>query len=707
MSFIRDLRYAARSFSRTPILAAALLLTVALGVGSYATIAGFSNGLQQELSGRTGAEGQFKLERLRTLLSWTVGLVFLTATANVTGLLLSRSARRRHETAARAAVGATRARLAAGVAADSVVIAIGGGMLGALVAYWTSRAFPALLYSEDADRLKTAGEAWLVARAMAMYAATMMICALAPISQLHKHGPLNILRRSGDGGATAVGRLRSTVVSAQIATCVLLVIGSAILLQGFRSAVHTLRREQIGQPIVAILEARARFARPDLGREYFQAAERLVARVPGITGVAWTNTLPGARTADRNVRFEQPRIGTREAVIDTIASNGAEVLVQTTTAGRLFGGVDGAGTCPVAIANAAAEQEFFGGDAVGWTVADWTGRRIDVVGVVTPPDEPGSRERQVDPTLYFYERQSPSWASSDVMPRRFRVPMLPDGPRTRVDVAVTIASGGYLRSVGARVVSGADFDAAREDPCGVALVNREAAAAYFGEKPVGGAVIDRDGQRARIIGVVETPVLRVIERAKEPMVYLPFDQVYSPSMTLIAQTAAATPELVSLIDARLQELDGAAERPQVMTLEERLVRTALGPERIATTLVAACAVLALMLGLIGVYGVMADAVRARQREIALRLALGAPASRIVYGVFRDGLRLAGAGTAIGMSIAWLMLRLVLHADDGFARPAAWVWAACPAALFVIVAVASVGPARWALAVNPLQIARES
>ena len=53
MTFFRDLRYSARSLSRSPALATALLCTVALGVGSYATIAGFSNGLEQELSALT------------------------------------------------------------------------------------------------------------------------------------------------------------------------------------------------------------------------------------------------------------------------------------------------------------------------------------------------------------------------------------------------------------------------------------------------------------------------------------------------------------------------------------------------------------------------------------------------------------------------------------------------------------------------------
>lgn len=707
MNLIRDLRYSARSLSRSPALTAALLLTVALGVGSYATLAGFSNGLQQELATLRSADGQYKLHRLRTLLSWTIALAFLTATANVAGLLLSRASRRTHETAARAALGATGRRLAAHIAADSIVIGIAGGVLGALVAYWTTSAFRALLYSEDAERLRMTGEIGLVARAMLAYGATMMVCALGPISQLRRHGAMSVLRRSGDGGATPVGRLRSIVVAAQISTCVLLVVGSAVLVQGFRTAVRTLRAERIGQPIVAILEARAGFGRPDQGREYFAAAERLVARVPGVTGVVWTSTLPGARTFGRDLVFEQPAVGHKEILIDTITSNGAEVLALGLTAGRMFGGSDSEGTCPVAIANDAAAQRYFGGAALGREVVDAADRRIDIIGVAAPPPSVDGAPPPADPTLFFFQRQASSWAAADAVPRRLRVPILAERPFVHAEADVTIASAGYLRAMGAAVVSGAGYAGIVESACGVALINREAADTIFGGKAIGGAVIDRDGQRARIVGVTESPVLRVIERTVRASVYLPFEQAYSPSMTLIAHTPAASPELVAAIEDQLQALDGAAKRPQVMTLEERLLRTALGPQRIAAALTLVAAALALALGVIGLYAVLADSVRARQREIALRLALGAPPSSIAYGVFRDGLRLAGAGALLGMAAAWVGLRLLLHADDGLVQPAAWIWAACPAALIVMVAIASIGPARWALAVNPLAIARES
>jgi hypothetical protein len=704
LTFLRDLRYSARSLSRTPGLTSALLFTVALGVGSYAVIAGFTNGLQDELASVSGGEGLFKLARLQGLVGWTVALVCLTASANVTGLLLSRATRRTHETASRAALGATRARLALHLVADSVVISIGGVLLGTLVAYWTATAFPALLYSEDADRLRMTGEVSLVVKAAVIYSAMMLLGALAPISQLHRQGPMAVLRRSGDGATTAVGSLRSVLVIAQMATCVLLVLGSAMLFDGFRSAVRTLRTTQIGQPIVAILEARAGFGRPDSGREFFAAAERIVSRVPGVTGIAWTSTLPGARTTAREVRFEQSAIGATEAVIDTLTSGGGELLVQHVKSGRLFGGIDGAGTCPIAVANEAAETEYFDGDALGRRLTDGSGRRIDIVGVVKPAGTDGRAE----PTLYFYERQMPSWAADDVAERRFRVPLLPEAPpTTRADVDVTIQSDRYFEALGGSVVAGDRLAGVSASSCGAALVNRDAADRFFAGNAIGGAVIDLDGHRAEIVGIVESPVLRVIERASAPMIYFPASQRYVPQMTLIAQTDAATPELVAEIAAQLRDLDGAARTPEVMTLEERLVRTALGPERIATALVAVCAGLALSLGLIGVYGVMADAVRQRQREIALRLALGAPASRIVYGVFRDGLRLASAGAAVGLIMAWLLLRVALHADDGFSPPALWIWVACPAVLVGIVSIATVLPAKWALAVNPLTIARES
>jgi hypothetical protein len=700
LTLLQDLRYSARTLVHTPAFTAALLATVALGIGSYATIAAFTAGLEQDLVG--GVEADYALSRLVALLSWTVGLVFVTAAANIAGLLLSRANRRTHETAARMALGATRGRLAVHLLADSLAAALAGGAIGALVAYWTVTAFPALLYSEDAERLRISGMAATIVKATAIYTVTMLASALAPISQLHRASPMAVLRRSGDGATTAAGTVRSLLVMAQMLVCVVLVIGTGVLFQGFRAAVRTVRAQQIGQPVVALLQARGGFGRPDLGREYFAAAERAVSRLPGVTGVAWANTLPGARASTIDVRFEAARAGLREVIVDTLTPAASYLLAGLRVRpGRMFGGVDGANTCPVTLVNEAAAHEYFGDDALGRAIVDAAGRRVDVIGVV--------RESDVKtPLFYFYERQWPGWAADEVIGRRLRTPAVtPRFARAAGEINMTIASPRYFDTLGGAVVAGTDTRRASAGDCDVALVNREAADRWFGGRAIGGAIVDSEGRRAEIVGVVESPVLRVIERSAAPAVYFPATQRYVPSMILIAQADQATPALVAQIEQQLRGVDGAARDPQVMTLEERLVRTALGPERIAIVLVSVCAMLALGIAAIGVYGVLADAVRQRQREIALRLALGAPARHIVGGVLRDGVRLAVWGGGLGIAISWIGIRVLHHADDQFGRLPMWMWIAGPALLLAVVVVASVVPARWALAVNPLSVTRDS
>jgi len=177
-------------------------------------------------------------------------------------------------------------------------------------------------------------------------------------------------------------------------------------------------------------------------------------------------------------------------------------------------------------------------------------------------------------------------------------------------------------------------------------------------------------------------------------------------MTLIGGTQRASPELIAAISRELRGVPGGARDPVVLTLDEHNARTSLGPERIATLLVGTCAVIALSLAVLGVYGVMSDAVLQKKRDIALRLALGAGASTIVAGVVREGLRIAATGAATGLAAAWLLVQFLRHRNAALHAPEAWTWLACPVVLLAIVAVASVLPARWALAVDPLTITRD-
>jgi putative ABC transport system permease protein len=224
---------------------------------------------------------------------------------------------------------------------------------------------------------------------------------------------------------------------------------------------------------------------------------------------------------------------------------------------------------------------------------------------------------------------------------------------------------------------------------------------------VGSALIDVNGLRTSIVGVVATAKLRVAQREVEPTVYLPFGQDYVPRMTMLMETGRVSGRQLRELHRRLTLVKGGRpERIIVTTLDRHLSRTSLAPERITTVLVGASAVVSLGLGLLGLYGVMSDATRRRRREFALRVALGARGRHVIGQVVAEGLRLVAAGAAIGAAAALVVARLIARvspAADGIS-PGAWILA--PLALLVAVGVASVLPARKALSADPLLLLRE-
>jgi len=652
---------------------------------------------------------QIKLDDLRRLLAAAAVLVFMTAAANVAGFLLSRATRRSHETAARVALGATPSRLALQVAADSLVISLAGGLLGALVAYWTASALPALLYTEDAARLQLAPDVAQIVSTAGGYTAVMMFCALAPLAQIRRVGAMTVLRR-GDGIGMPVGRLRTALAVAQMGICVVLVIGAGLVVQGFREAVQTVRAAALGQPVIAVLEAAARYGQPEAGLEYFRQAKRTVDQATGVGQTALVATLPGGRPSGLALRPESAG-AVKEAAIRTKVPDGRELLALEIEKGRPFTGGDGPASCRVALVNRKMADVYFAGDAVGRSLHDAGGRRVDIIGIAEPRSgDPGKKgdtkaEDEADPTVYLFGRQLPDTAAGGTTVQRYL--LRANAPlRPAVDLDTNIASSEYFTVVGAPIVAGSGFPSSSGDACAVAVVNLEAAQEYFGGAAVGGALIEPDGSRLEVVGVVDAGPLRVMQRRAGPMVYLPWGPRYAPRMTLIAVMPYVTPERLADITGRVNGVAGAWRPPVVSTLDEHMARTALGPERIAAVLVGCSAAVALALGLLGVYGVMSDTVLQRKREIALRLALGARAGGIVGGVLRHGLRIAAVGAAAGLAAGWIAVRLVIYAHPDFHAPALWMWLACPAVLLCIVCIATIAPARWALAVDPMTITRE-
>lgn len=115
--------------------------------------------------------------------------------------------------------------------------------------------------------------------------------------------------------------------------------------------------------------------------------------------------------------------------------------------------------------------------------------------------------------------------------------------------------------------------------------------------------------------------------------------------------------------------------------------------------------MALLLGLVGIYGVIAYAVSQRTREIGIRMALGAQPSRLLRVFVRQGLLLAGIGAAIGLIAAAALTRLMSSLLFGVTALDPLTYAAVSALLIVAAVLASYLPARRAMAIDPVEALR--
>ncbi|HEY7475889.1 MAG TPA: ABC transporter permease, partial [Vicinamibacterales bacterium] len=499
-------------------------------------------------------------------------------------------------------------------------------------------------------------------------------------------------------------RLRTGLVVAQMACCCVLVITTGMLLEGFRGAFRTTAGQRVGEALLATVQVRPG-ATSDEGLDYLRKVEVAAMSVHGVTSAAWVGSPPGSRPLWDTVRVEPPGLARHEVVIDVAAFTPKTVatIVLPAVTGRMFLGRDRPESCRVAIVNEAAANTIFDGDAVGRTVEDPEGQRVEIVGVVAMRS--GTSAAAIRPTIFYYADQTgPPLNRTGPQPFQISAPTRP-APIAVLDT--TIVSPQYFPMMGLPTVEGRLTSEPSRSTCRVGVINQQTAELYFGGHAVGGALIDRAGGRTEIIGVVRSALLGTSQRHPEPTLYLPMGQAYQARMTLTLEATTATDRLIGAVQQAAAGVPGGASAPVVLTLDEYLSRTALAPQRIATLLVSASALLGLVLGGVGVYTALADSARQRRREIALRMALGAQRWRVVRQVVVEGVRLAGAGALVGALGALLAARGLTRISPGADATAVWIWLAAPVVLLTAVCMASVLPARRALAVDPLTIMRDN
>jgi len=182
--------------------------------------------------------------------------------------------------------------------------------------------------------------------------------------------------------------------------------------------------------------------------------------------------------------------------------------------------------------------------------------------------------------------------------------------------------------------------------------------------------------------------------------YTSFRQFAYPDSMIIVKTRGAAPALLSALRAAVAEVDASTPIFDVQTLDQRIDGATARP-RFNAALLGAFAGAALLLAAIGVYGMLSYSVSARMREMGVRLALGADASRVMRLILGEGVRLAALGAVIGIAasvaVARLMRSLLVEA-------AAWdprLLAAAGAIMIAVAALAAFVPAHRAGAIDPI------
>ena len=521
-----------------------------------------------------------------------VFLVLLIACLNVANLLLARGTGRVRELTVRAALGAGRARLVRQLLVESLVLALTGGALGLLLAWWGVQ----LLVTAGAGLSPLVARAELNAAAMAFAAGLMLLTGLlfgaAPALRLSRLDIQEGLKDGSRAGSAASRTVtRKVLVVSEVALALVLLVAAGLLLRSFDRLwdVHP-GYDPASRLTFRVALPASRYAEPAQRLAFAEQLLERIQRLPGVLAVGNVQSLPISGTRDTS----------------TVHVEGYEL--------------------PPGAANLSAEYRMISPD--------------------------------------------------------------------------------YLRAMGIPVLRGRNFrDTDHLAAPRVLLVDEKAAQRFWpGEDAVGKRMGFGPGQWREVVGVVGSVRNRGLDDPGMEQVYIPYLQspTYSAYYVIHAQGDAAA--LVPSLRAELRGVDANLPLFDIRLMEERLAGS-MAQRQLSTVLLAAFAGVALTLAAIGIYGVLAYAVRQRTREIGIRMALGAGRGQILRLVIGQGMTLALAGLALGVLGAAAATRLLERLLFGVTPHDPATFIAVAVLLAAVALLACWIPARRATRVDPMTALR--
>jgi predicted permease len=269
-------------------------------------------------------------------------------------------------------------------------------------------------------------------------------------------------------------------------------------------------------------------------------------------------------------------------------------------------------------------------------------------------------------------------------------------------------SDGYFQTIGARIIGGREFAATdRADGPNLILVNEAFAKHWFpGQNAVGRSIemaptaIAGKGAPAQIIGVVGDIRQTAMNEAARETIYE--NNMYNGrvKVALVARTAGEPLAMARKLREAIWSVDKEQPITSIETFDD-VVSGSMARPRLLTVLLGSFGALGLILGALGIYGVLAYLVNERQREIGVRIALGAPASSVLWMFVGRGLALTVTGLAIGLGGALMLTRLMSDVLYGVKATDPLTFVAVGTILLAVAALASWLPARRAAHVDPV------
>lgn len=541
------------------------------------------------------------LRRPLLMLLMAVGLLLVTAVANVVSLQLARTTARLREMAIRAAIGAGTLRVTRQLLLESLLVGGAGGLAGIALAWLAHRALPSVLPADFPRAAALSLDGASLGFALLVTVGASVACGLAPALRLRRLNLVETLAEDGNapaGGGTRshIAKARLCIIAGQVAIACVLLVGASLL----------------GRSVM-------RIATVDRG---YQPAGLITARL----------SLPSTMyTAER-----------RFAVVTEIL----ERLAQT-------GGVE------------------------------------DVAFASALPLTPGGA------TAAFALRTAA-------------------GETTTVQASNRLVSSRFLSTLRLRLVAGRGFrdDDTHTSPP-VAIVNRAFARRYLADAAVGARVpmgvgYQDSGVEATVVGVVEDIRYMTADEAALPEIYYTHRQLGGvlplPVAMLLVRTSGDPASFAPTLRAVIRQADSSLAADGLLTMEARMAER-LALRRLYAVLLAGFATLAVIIAVVGLFGVLSYSVAQRSRELAVRSALGAGRADLVGLVLRDGLVVTLAGIGVGLVASIALTQSISTLLYGVTPRDAVTFAAVPLIVLGVASLACIAPALGAARLDPLSVLR--